>query len=66
MLYRLTTGRPPLKSYAIRTGSSVGDEPVIAWVKWMNSAALFKRSDALRLARRMKRVVRDVKLERAA
>lgn len=64
-LYRLTTGRPPTKSYAIRTGSSVGDEPVIAWVRAMNSSTLFKRSDALKLAKRMKRVVK-VKLERAA
>ena len=60
-LYRLTTGRPPLKAYAARNGT-LGDEPVIAWVKAMNSAALFSKSDALELARRMRRVTR-VKLE---
>lgn len=64
MLYRLTTGRHHLKAYAVRNGT-LGDEPIIAWVRGMNSAALFKKSDALRLARRMRRVVRDVKLEAA-
>lgn len=64
MLYRLTTGRPPSKAYAVRNGT-LGDEPIIAWVRQMNSAALFPKSEALKLARRMRRVAR-VKLELAA
>lgn len=63
-LYRLSTGRPPSKAYAVRTGT-LGDEPVIAWVKRMEAAALFRKSDALKLARRMKRVA-VVRVEKAA
>ena len=64
MLYRLTTGRHPVKAYAVRNGM-LRDEPVIAWVKSMHSAALFKKADALKLARRMRRVRVVAKLEAA-
>jgi len=63
-LYRLTTGRPPSKAYAVRNGT-FQDEPVIAWVRGMSSAALFKKSDALKLARRMRKVRVVAKLEAA-
>lgn len=63
-LYRLAIGRPPLKAYAARAGT-YRDEPVIEWVKRMEGAALFPKSEALKLARRMRRVA-VVKLEVAA
>jgi hypothetical protein len=63
-LYHLTTGHYPSKAYAVRAGTHQ-DEPVIAWVQRKGAAALFKKSDALKLARRMRKVVR-VKLEVAA
>ena len=63
-LYRLATGSHPSKAYAVRTGT-LGDEPIIAWVKQMNSAALFRKGDALKLARRMRKVKLATKLEAA-
>lgn len=64
-LYRLTTGRPPLKAYAARAGT-FQDEPVIEWVKRMEGAALFPKQEALKLARRMRKVKVVAKLEVAA
>jgi hypothetical protein len=54
-LFRLTTGRPPIKAYAVRNGT-FGTEPVVTWSPRKGAAALFRRNEAERLARRMRRL----------
>jgi hypothetical protein len=63
-LYRLVTGRPPTKTYAVRAGL-FGTEPIVAWSPRKGAAALFRRSEATRLARRMRRLRIGIKLEAA-
>jgi hypothetical protein len=63
-LYRITTGRPPTKAYAVRAGT-FGTEPVVAWPPRKGAAALFRRSEAAKLARRMRRQRIRTKMEAA-
>lgn len=64
-LYRLVTALPPGKAYAVVTGS-LGPEPIIAWTPRKGAAVLFPKSQALKLARRMRKVRVVAKLEIAA
>ena len=63
-LYRITTGRSPAKGYAVRNGT-MGSETVIAWSTRKGAAALFRRSEATRLARRLRRVSIQTRVEAA-
>jgi hypothetical protein len=63
-LYRLVVDRPPDKAYAVRSGT-FGTEPIIVWSPRKGAAALFRRSEATKLARRMRRLRVRIKLEAA-
>jgi hypothetical protein len=63
-LYRLTTGRSPAKAYAVRNGA-FGAEPLVAWTARKGAAALFRKNEATRLARRLRRLRISAKLEAA-
>jgi hypothetical protein len=63
-LFRITIGRPPAKAYAVRSGT-FGTEPVVAWSPRKGAAALFRRSEATSLARRLRRLRIQTKLEAA-
>jgi hypothetical protein len=63
-LYRLVTGRPTAKAYAVRNGT-FGAEPIVAWSPRKGAAALFRRSEATKLARRMRRLRIQTRVEAA-
>ena len=63
-LFSLTTGRFPAKAYAVRNGT-FGTEPVIVWSPRKGAAALFRRSEAAKLARRLRRLRIQARVEAA-
>lgn len=63
-LYRLVTGDRAAKHYAARAGS-FGAEPVVAWTRRKGAATLFRKGEATKLARRMRRLRLAIKMEAA-